>query len=477
MRTPPIRVRLTAWYVAIISLTLAISSLAMYLGIQKAIEETVDTRLEARRDTIQHFLMSYSPQQTIPEPQLLPATAGMVGDELYQVTDANGAMLFQSAAMRELEIPLNIGLLQHHYRHHRDQGDFTTYYRRHDDVRVLASLVQLGGKAYRIQVATDVNPLYAVLETFRKWVWACLPVIVCLAGLGGYWLTGRAMKPIHDLVRSTRHISEHSLSSRIAVPAAEDELRQLAETINSMLSRLESAFARITRFTADASHELRTPITVIRTTAEVILERDRTIAELREMVGLILRESEFTSTLIEQLLTLARADAYTEHLTLEELDLRAVVDEIEPGSRTLAEARGVRWTIEIPAQPIVLLGDRPHLRRLLLILIENACRYTESGGSVRLRMRVQEAEAVIDVTDTGIGIPHDELAQIFDRFFRASNARFYDADGTGLGLPIARWIATAHGGTLTVQSTLGSGTCMSLHLPMNSQQELDASHA
>ncbi len=466
MRPAPIRVRLTVWYVTVILITLGISSLAMYYGIQKATEETVDAQLGGRRDTIQRFLESYNPQQAVATPQLLPAAAGLgTGDELYQVTDASGAMLFQSPAMRELEIPLDVNLLQHHYRHHRDQGSFTTYYRRHDDVRVLASLVHLGAKAYRIQVATDVNPLYAVLETFRKWVWTGLPLVVCLAGMGGYWLTGRAMNPVHDLVHSTRHISERNLSNRIAVPAAHDELRELAETINAMLARLESAFARITRFTADASHELRTPITVIRTTAEIILERERSNVEFKEMVGLILRESESTSTLIEQLLTLARADADTEQLILEELDLRAVIEEIDPGSRTLAEARGVRWTTEIPKQPVVVFGDRLHLRRLLLILIENACRYTETGGSVHLGMHVQEGEAVIEVTDAGIGIPPDELAHVFDRFYRASNARFFDGEGTGLGLPIAQWIVTAHGGRLTAQSTLGSGTCMSAHLP------------
>jgi heavy metal sensor kinase len=441
------------------------SSLAMYFGIQKAIENTVDAQLEARSDRIKHFLEPYNPKQVVATPQLLPAEAALApGDELYQITDAGGAMLFQSPAMRQLEVPLDTNQLYHHYRHHRDQANFTTYYRRHADVRVLASLVQVGEKAYRIQVATDVNPLYAVLETFRNWAWTALPLIVCLAGLGGYWLTGRAMKPVHDLVRSTSNISERSLSNRILVPAAQDELRQLAETINAMLARLEAAFTRITRFTADASHELRTPITVIRTTAEVILERERSEAEIKEMVGLILRESESTSTLIEQLLILARTDAETEQLKREKLDLRSVIEELDPGSRALAEARGLRWTTDIPEPPVFVLGDRPHFRRLLLILIENACRYTQVGGSISLSLSVQGGEAVVEVADTGIGIPTDELAHVFERFYRASNARYFDPEGTGLGLPIAQWIASAHGGTLTAYSALGSGTCMSLRL-------------
>ena len=173
------------------------------------------------------------------------------------------------------------------------------------------------------------------------------------------------------------------------MPAAQDELREFSETINAMLARLEAAFTRITRFTSDASHELRTPIAVIRTTSEVILEKDRTVQEYREMVKQILQESEFTSVLIEQLLTLARADADTELLCLEAMDLRTLVEELDPASEALAEDRNIRWSAEIPNEHVVILGDRPHLPRLLLIFVDNACRYTDKDGSVRLRLTAQ----------------------------------------------------------------------------------------
>jgi heavy metal sensor kinase len=437
----------------------------MYFGLRKAIEDTVDHQLQARSDNIAQFLKTNAIQQAANAPQLLPKASGLgPGDELYQVTDASGAMIFQSSAMRDLDVPLDKTRLRHHYRHYRDDGDFTTYYHRQGDVRVLASKVQVGSNEYSVQVATVVSPLYDVLDTFRVWAWTGLPLIVCVAGFAGYWLSGRAMKPVHNLVLSTRAISERSLSKRIQVSEAQDELRELGDTINAMLERLESAFTRITRFTSDASHELRTPITVIRTTSEVILEKDRSTEQYKEMVGQILRESESTSALIEQLLTLARVDADTEQLSLEKTDLRSLVEELEPGFRTLAESHNIHWSAEIPNEPVVVLGDRSHLRRLLLILIDNACRYTDKGGSVRLRLAAQEDEALFEVTDTGIGIPVEELTQIFDRFYRASNARFFDPDGTGLGLSIAHWITTAHGGTLTAQSTLGLGTSMLIRL-------------
>jgi heavy metal sensor kinase len=466
MKPPPIRVRLTTWYLAVIFGALALYSIGMYFGLQRAIEDTIDNQLEVRSDNIKQFLQSNPLQQPAAAPQLLPQASGLgPGDGLYQVTDAKGTVFYQSPAMRELDVPLDIMQLRHHYRHHRDDGNFTTYYRRQGDVRVLASKVQIGSTEYRVQIATIVSPLYEVLRLFRVWAWTGLPLIVCVAGLGGYWLSGRAMQPIHHLVLSTREISERNLSRRLEVPAAQDELRELTETMNAMLQRLESAFTRITRFTSDASHELRTPIAVIRTTSEVILERDRSILQYKEMVAQILRESESTSALIEQLLTLARADADTAQLSLERMDLRELVEELNAGSRTLAESHNIRWSLDISEGPIFVLGDRPHLRRLLLILIENACRYTEKGGLVRLRLSAERQEAVIEVTDTGIGIPSDELTQIFDRFYRGSNARFFAPDGTGLGLSIAQWITTVHGGILLAQSTIGSGTSMLVRIP------------
>ncbi len=440
----------------------------MYFGLRRAIEDTVDHQLQVRIDNIAQFLRTDAFQQTSGAPQLLPKASGMgPGDELYQVTDTSGGVLYQSPAMRELDVPLDPTQLRHHFRHHRDEGNFTTYYHRQGDIRVLASKVQVGRNEYRVQVATIVTPLYEVLQTFRTWAWAGLPLIVCAAGFGGYWLSGRAMKPVQTLVLSTREISERSLSKRLQVPSARDELRELAETMNAMLDRLEAAFTRITRFTSDASHELRTPIAVIRTTSEVLLERERSPREYQEMVGEILREAEFTSELIEQLLTLARADAETAHLLLAPVDLRELIEELDSGSRTLADSRVVSWSTKLPKDPVVVLGDRPHLRRLLLILIDNACRYTNAGGTVRLTLTALAQEAVVEVTDTGTGIPPEELTHIFERFYRASNARYFAPDGTGLGLSLAYWIAMAHGGTLTVESSIGSGTSMLLHLPVS----------
>ena len=464
MKPLPIRVRLTAWYLIVIFASLVLSTGALYFGLRQAIEDTVDNQLQVRSDNIKQFLNVHAAQPNA-SPQLLPEASGLgPGDDLYQVTTPPGSVLYQSPAMRALAVPLDETRLRNHYRHHRDEGDFTTYYHRQGDVRVLSTDVRVGDEEYKVQVATIVSPLYEVLEKFGTWVWTGLPIILCFAGAGGYWLSGRAMRPVHNLVLSTRAISERNLSKRLQVPAARDELSELAETMNAMLDRLDSAFTRITRFTADASHELRTPITVIRTTSEVILEKERSSEEYREMVGEILRESEFTSDLIEQLLTLARADADGVQLSLEPTDLRALSAELDAASSVLAESRSILWSSEMPESPVIVLANGPHLRRLLLILIDNACRYTRRGGAVRLTLTKQDHDAVVTVSDTGIGIPPADLARIFDRFYRAENARYFHSEGSGLGLSIAHWVAAAHGGSLTVESSNGAGTSMRLRL-------------
>jgi signal transduction histidine kinase len=271
---------------------------------------------------------------------------------------------------------------------------------------------------------------------------------------------------VHNIASTAHGISEKNLSQRLEIPAANDELRQLSETLNEMLARLESAFSRVIRFTADASHELRTPVAAIRTTAEVILERHRSVEEYEEMVRQILAESEFTSELIENLLTLARADASPAQLELSSVDARSVVQEIIPGSEIRASHGGLEWSVSMASQEILALAERQSLKRLLLILVDNAIKYTPRGGSVRLTLRSTATQAVFEVIDSGIGITPEDLPHIFQRFYRASNARYLNADGSGLGLAIAQWIAVAHHGTLEALSPSGQGTTFRLTLPL-----------
>jgi signal transduction histidine kinase len=186
------------------------------------------------------------------------------------------------------------------------------------------------------------------------------------------------------------------------------------------------------------------------------------------MVRQILAESEFTSELIENLLTLARADANPARLELSRMDARSVLPEIVPGIEVRTSHLGLEWSASIPSEEILVMAERQSLKRLLLILIDNAIKYTPRGGSVRCTLRSTEIQAVFEVIDSGIGIMPEDLPHIFERFYRASNARYINADGSGLGLAIAQWIAEAHHGTLEAQSVLGEGTTFRLTLPLQS---------
>ena len=468
MRPLPIRVRLTGWYLAVICATFVLFSLGMYIGVRKAIENTVDSQLSQRTENIEQFMNQHHPGEPSKMPQALPESSDLQpADELYQVMDASGALLYQSPSMRRLEIPADPHSSR---RHHRDRGHYTTISRKHSDVRVLSARVDVAGGTYLVQTAMLVSPLYEVLSTFRVRAWFGLPFVLLLAGAGGYWLSGRAMKPVNNLVDAARGISERNLSQRLELPAADDELRDLAQTLNNMLGRLDAALTRNVRFTSDASHELRTPVAVIRTTAEVLLQRERSVVEYEEMVKGILVEAEFTTELIENLLTLARADSSTSALALVPTDTGALVQELEPGSQALATQRGLKWSCMICPEPITILADRQHLRRLLLILIDNALRYTPRDGTVRLTLTRERGQAVFTVVDSGIGIPEEELSRIFDRFHRAPNARCFHAEGSGLGLSIAQWIAAAHRGTVEVSSRVDEGTSMRLLIPLGSNQ-------
>jgi len=250
------------------------------------------------------------------------------------------------------------------------------------------------------------------------------------------------------------------------VPATGDELQRLSETWNDMLARLESAVKRLSQFTADASHELRTPVALIRTTAELTLRRERSPDTYREALRQVVLESERTSRLVEDLLLLARADAGLPALSLERLELTPLVRDVCQQGRVLAEARQLQISTETPEDPVYVEANDPALRRLLLLLLDNAVKYTPAGGRITVSVGSDPAGATVAVRDTGIGIADSALPHVFERFYRADESRNRDAGGTGLGLSIAKWIAERHHASLEAESVVGEGSTFRVRFPM-----------
>jgi signal transduction histidine kinase len=250
------------------------------------------------------------------------------------------------------------------------------------------------------------------------------------------------------------------------VPQTHDELQRLSETLNSMLERLEAAFKKIIQFTADASHELRTPVAVMRTRTELSLRKPRSADEYRETLAQVHSELEKTSELVERLMLLARADYGVEALQLSTTDLREIVREVCGQGKMLSAAKEIDFRQQIQEIPLWVKADAHALRRLFLILVDNAVKYTPQGGRVDVVVGQENGFAIGEVRDTGIGIAPEDLPNVFERFYRADKARSRESGGVGLGLSIGRWIAEAHGGTIDVQSSPGGGSIFRVRLPL-----------
>jgi signal transduction histidine kinase len=278
-------------------------------------------------------------------------------------------------------------------------------------------------------------------------------------------LSGRSLAPVNRIIRTAEEIGVENLSRRLDVPRPRDELWRLTETLNAMLGRIETSFHRITQFTADASHDLRTPVAVIRTTAEIALRKNRPEREYREALATILETSVETSGLLENLLTLARADAGAAGLEMHPLDLASHVKKAQERGTILAATKSMSFTSQIPEAAVMVRADAIAIDRLLLILVDNAVKYTPSGGRCEISLTASENEAHISVKDTGVGIEASELEAIFERFHRADKTRSREMAGAGLGLAIARWITSVHGGSITAESASGTGSVFHVRLP------------
>ncbi len=268
-----------------------------------------------------------------------------------------------------------------------------------------------------------------------------------------------------------RALGAGNLAGRLSLAPRADEVGRLAATFDDMLDRLEQAFAQQERavaqqrqFAADASHELRTPLTIIKGDLDVLLRRRRAPEEYEEVVRDVDEEVTRLAALVEDLLTLARADSGQAELAHEFVYLDALVGEVAVGMRRLAEAKGIAVETEL-APDVALVGDPARLRRLVVNLLGNAVKYTSAGGRIAVTLGVEGGLARLDVADTGIGIAPEDLPHVFDRFFRADKARARAEGGTGLGLAIARWCAETHGGRIEVRSRPGEGSVFTVLLP------------
>jgi two-component system heavy metal sensor histidine kinase CusS len=459
-----IRIRMTLWYGLVLATVIAVFGASVYLLMARQLRGRLDAGLAQELSALMEEVEEAKNPSRLQERLRRRFSA----HELYdsQVTNSDGTVIFKSERLRAESLP---------------SPPVPTPFKRLDFESVpLGSKDLTLGRLGRIRVASELVPgpdstvvIQAVTSLASdEHELSELLMILLLAGpfslasalVGGYLLAKKALAPVERMAKAAGEITAKRLGIRLEVPSPSDELGRLATTLNDMIARLEHSFEEIRRFTADAAHELRTPLAVLRSEAEVALRMPRDAGEYRRVIETMLEEVLRLSRLAEQLLSLCREDAGLVPRVREPVRLDDVLRDVAEHMRAVAKARGLSLDAGQIA-PCRVLGDGDQLRRLLFNVVDNAIKFTPEG-SVTLRGEFGEGRVRVVVSDTGVGIASGNLPHVFERFYRVDPARGREVEGTGLGLSIGRSIAEAHGGELRIESTLGVGTNVSLVLPL-----------
>jgi len=452
--------RLTAWFTAVFLCGFVILGIAMWVGWSYTLSSGRDRTLTRRAARALEVLTNFSGQSAA----VLNARYDELVDanpegNLIQIFDSGGRVLYPKnpKAPKDFPWPRHVGAPFDTYRNFMYRGR---------EYRELQHPASLGPEHLLIVVSGQLEDNRQMLARFTTGLIGTIPLLLAGTALAGYFMSRRALEPVGKLTAAVRSLSIGNLAERLPIGQTGDELQRLAETCNDMLARLETAVTQIKRFTADASHELRSPLSYIFMVSECALRQPDLPEQCREWFQDILAESQDATHLLEDMLLLARADAGHVDIPFERTDLLPLVEDALERARLPAEAKRHRLVLQCAHGPFEVRGDRTSLRRLIWTLVDNAIKYTPEGGRVEILLEGNETQVHLSVRDTGIGIPVHLLPRVFERFFRADPAR--SQTGTGLGLAIAKWIADVHQAELTVESEPGAGSVFTVAFPAQS---------
>jgi two-component system heavy metal sensor histidine kinase CusS len=444
LNTLPIRARLTLLYLAVISGALLLFSVVSFTALRYALVQLKLNTLTAREERMLAFLERNKGTQVPLVGQLANyATIAHEGN-LVQIRNLDGTVIFPIAGADVNWLPTI-------------HGDCTRPVI--EDMQlagrpaaVMCHRILLNGHPELLYVGGSLEEQTYILVTYRRSLLMLLPCLLIVAALGGHFLSRRALRPVDLMTKAAIGMGIGNLSSRLPLPKAHDELWCLAHTWNQLLDRLESSVSRLSEFSADASHDLRTSITVILATAQLSLRGRRTTAEYRDDLERIVGECRTASTLLDALLSLARSHNFLYEVACEKINLNELAVAGCRRVEDLAESSGIILDWRLPADELFVDGDELLLQRLLGILLDNAIKYTPEGGEILVEVGARGPGATLRVRDTGIGMSEDVRHRIFDRFYQADLRERNVSAGSGLGLSIARWIVEAHRAQLSVES-------------------------
>jgi heavy metal sensor kinase len=468
MRIKSIRARLTFWYTGLLSVTFLILAGASFWFLAYTLAHDVDTSLNGvARVLVEQARKNASP--FIP-PDIDDVFRRFFGfsplDRYFEMLDPTGRRDPRRSFPRSGKLPLSRKALNNASQglHTFETVEYSGKY----PVRVLTvPVIEAGRVVNMVQVGMSLESMYVTRRRFLVVTLAVLPVALLFAGGGGWLLARRALKPVDSMAEAAERISAEALSDRLEESGSGDELDRLAKTLNSMLGRLDAAFSQIRQFSADASHELQTPLTILKGEMEVALRSPRDPEEYQRVLNSALEEVDRIARLVEGLLLLSRADAGVLKMDRRSMDLGQLVEEVYGQVKILADTQNINLLLGQVAS-VSIRGDQEHLRRLLLNLVDNGIKYTPSGGQVTISLQEDGGWVSVKIEDTGIGISSDDQERLFLPFYRAGDARLRGKEGVGLGLSIAKSIAEAHGAKINIESTVGQGSVFTVLFPVDS---------
>jgi heavy metal sensor kinase len=459
-----IRFRLTAWYAGLLTAVVVALCALLFLHLKSYLENTLLETQSRRATQIANTLVAK--EESTGEAYVSRAVAELYdpekSDRFIRITAGDGRVIYVSGvpfshAFDPAAVPAAPA---------SPLAAFTRKQPVAGGPALLIAAVRAGGGAspYLVEVGTSAAPVETLFHHLLLLLALGLPLVAVLAASGGYLLIHWTLRPVDRIAGKAEQITQHNLSERLPVPGTGDEFDSLSIALNRMITRLDDAFLNSKRFVADASHELRTPLTILRGELESMFH-EGVPAPHRERVGALLVEVERLSMIVERLFALSRLDAGEAQSEWVRFDLAELATTTAGQMTLLAEDRRIAVSCEAPS-PVMVHGDRSRLKQVVVNLLDNAIKYTQEGGAVRLRVLASQDLAFLEIIDTGVGIPPEDLPRIFNRFFRVNQTRSQHPEGAGLGLAIVESICNANHCEIEVESVLGKGSCFRVKLPL-----------
>jgi heavy metal sensor kinase len=453
--------RLTLWYAGIFALSSCVAFLLFYALITSFFQQQTDEDLLAQVNRFSSLLASEE-IEAVKNAAVIEAQGAGVKKVFIRLLSLNGQVFSSSNMAYWKDIRIHETAIKELLRGRSHVFETITIPQRKEKVRILYAML---GRTVVLQVGQAMESYSRFLDAFKGIFITTMTFLIVVAAGIGWFMARQAVSGVEAVTRTAQKISGGTLEERVPVKARGDEIDQLAITFNQMLDRIQALLTEIKEMSDNIAHDLRSPITRIRGTAEVTLTTGKSLGEYEAMAASTIEECDRLLDMINTMLMISKAEAGVDHLTREEIDLAEVVQEACKLFEPTAEDKGIALSCLLPKESR-FFGDTQMIQRMLSNLLDNAIKYTPPGGSVRVSVSENDGQVVVSVKDTGIGISPRDLPHIFERFYRGDESR--SQSGIGLGLSLARAIARGHGGDITTTSTPNQGSTFTITLPKSS---------